>query len=593
MNHCCKIKRHSLIYIICCCCLLFFSLRAVSQRVGRIKVTEANAAAYRDSLKIKVFGSTFFPYDILPDSVNSNVNTLFNYPGTPYSTITYPSGNLDSIDEIVIKVDDNIVDFPEQVRAYLFHPHNSNGKLFIYHSGHCMGIAPTEDILGNALGQEPGLVIAGLVAAGYTVLAVPMINYQFNSPVGISCGYNNHDYLFVDGHYQYPMAFFFKPLIASLNLLGRSNYAAIYMCGLSGGGWTTSIYPAIDSSVSMSFPVAGSWPTAVRNAFYAEGDYEQTDPTVFNFLDYHEIYTLACLAPARKMLQINNRYDACCFGGSEAQIFYVDSVKNALAGSNGIFKFYLDETQTGHQFSKRALQLMLTFIRNENAFLLNKPADSVTNGMNYFYDIKNNFALNVAIDNSTLKYSLLKAPAWLSLNSTSGQLSGTVPTGNIISKPDSVSFKVEDSTGRFVVCNYNIKKKRDAPYIFTKFTDSTIAYALPPFSNSIQQVNPLSANSFYLNNAQLSILGIAIENSSVIKLIFNQPLQPTDSIGYNGFAGAYPLTYTNGLRMDDFTLSPINLNIVSNNHAIAGMIRFNSDTTKFEYFNGFTWVNMN
>ena len=568
-------------------------VQAEAQRVRHIKVTEANASLYRDSLKLKIFGTTVFPYDILPDSVYTNVTSLLNYTGFPYSSIVYPAGNLDSVDEILIKLDNNTLYFPEKVHAYLFHPHNNNGKLFIYHSGHCIGMAPLEDIAENAFGAEPGLVIPKLIELGYTVLAVPMIHYKFTSPAGVVCGYNNHDFFFTDGIYQNPRSFFFKGLIASLNFLGRGNYSDIYMVGLSGGGWTTSIYPAIDSSIKMSFPVAGSWPTPIRNIYYPGGDYEQTDPQLFNYLDYHEIYTLACLAPARKMLQINNRYDACCFNGSFAQIFYVDSVAKALQGSNGVFKFYLEELNHGHSISERSMEVILTFIRNETASLQNNPTDSVNNGMNYFYDIKNNFTLNVAPDNSALKYSLLKAPAWLSLDETSGQLSGTVIDNSIVSAPDSISFKVEDSTGRFVICNYNIIIKRTGPYIFTMYNDSAVAYILLPYSNSIQQLNALSASSFYFNNPQLSIINMGIENNSLVWLQFNQALQPTDSIGHNGFSGTYPLTYISGLKVDDFNLTPVNVNGVTKKLAVQGMIRFNTDTAKFEYFNGVNWVNMN
>jgi hypothetical protein len=35
------------------------------------------------------------------------------------------------------------------------------------------------------------------------------------------------------------------------------------------------------------------------------------------------------------------------------------------------------------------------------------------------------------------------------------------------------------------------------------------------------------------------------------------------------------------------------VNVVVKNYAVAGMIRFNTETGKFEYFNGTTWINMN
>ena len=71
------------------------------------------------------------------------------------------------------------------------------------------------------------------------------------------------------------------------------------------------------------------------------------------------------------------------------------------------------------------------------------------------------------------------------------------------------------------------------------------------------------------------------------------PLSLTDSIGYNGMNDRYPITYNNGSKLDDFGLTEIVINAVKRDYAIIGMIRFNSETKKFEYFNGVAWINMN
>ncbi len=587
-------NKYLLRFLLFTCLTTAFYTSVKAQKVTPNKITADNARRYRDSLKLKIFGTINFPYSIVPDSVITRVDVIEHYPSFPYTPIMYPAGNLDSIDKFVIKLSDNLVDFPENVKAYLFHPHNSNGKLFIYHSGHCAGVATSEDIVANGKGEEPGLVIPALVAKGYTVLAVPMINYHSQIPIGYNCGYNGHDDLFADGNYPYPMALFFKPLIASLNKLGRQNYSDIYMTGLSGGGWTTSIYPAIDSSISMSFPVAGSWPIPVRYVYYPTvGDGEQSYPSIFNdLLDYHEIYSLACLAPARKMLQINNRYDACCFAGAEPHIFYVDSVAKALNASGGEFRFYLDETDTGHQVTPRALEIMFTYINNQTGYLQQKPADTITNGTLYSYNIKNNFRVNSIADNSVWKYSLLKSPAWLNLDTLTGIISGVAGEGSIFAWQDSVSFKVEDSTGRFVVYNYNLVHKRVEPIVFTKFNDSSAAYLLPHYSASMESINPGSGSFFYFNNPGISVLSMSIENNSVIRLQLSRSLTITDSIGYNGYGSAFPVRYRNGARLDNFGLKPIQLNAVKRTYATAGMIRFNTETGKFEYFNGHDWIDM-
>ena len=580
--------------LFCWVCVTVFNREALGQKVAPIKINASNATLYRDSLNKFIFGASGFPYDILPDSVTTNVSELDLFSGWPYTTVMYPLGNLDSVDRIVVTIGDDIVDFPSKASIYLFHPHESNGKLFIYHSGHCAGITTSEDIVSNNNVEEPGLVIPALLEKGYTVLAVPMLNYQHTAPMGYYCGINNHDRLFIDNHYQYPLSFFFKPLIASLNALGRNNYSAIYMCGLSGGGWTTSIYPALDSSIIYSFPVAGSWPNPVKTYFGLYGDLEQYYPPLFNqFLDFHEIYTLSCLAPARKMLQVNNRYDPCCFSGTSAHIYYADSVAKALQGSGGQFKFYLDESGTQHAITKRAVDVIFTALANQYGSLQVNPEDSVTGGTNYFYDIKNNFIVNTAADNSTLKYSLLKAPAWINMDADNGSIQGTVPAVSIMARTDTVSFKVEDSTGRFVVYNYILNKKREAPFFFTKYNDNQTLYFLPAYSHSINTLQQSAAGLFFFNNPAISITNLAIENNSFIRMSLNIPVTAIDSIGYNGSIYLAGLVYSNGLKFENFGLTKINLDAVTRNFATAGMIRFNKETKKFEYFNGTDWIEMN
>ncbi len=575
--------------------ILFFSVfhNGFSQRVRPIKVNALNANLYRDSLAKNIFGAAGMPYGLQPDEIATNVQSIEHQSSFTYSGLFFPAGNLDSIDRISTRPIANLVDFPDMVNAYLFHPHNSNGKLFIYHSGHCAGASTTEDIFLNSDGNEPGYIIPTLIKEGYTVLAVPMINYKSPYPLDYVCGFNGHNEIFSDNHYQNPLAAFFNPLVASLNYVGRSNYSAIYMCGLSGGGWTTSVYPALDSSISYSFPVAGSWPLPVAIKLVTGGDAEQNYLPLFRqLLDYHDLYTLSCLAPARKMLQINNRYDACCFSGSIAHLYYVDTVVNALRGTGGEFRFYIDEIYNQHRISENALKVILTFIANETATLSTLPSDSVLNGAQYSYNIGSNFSVNTTPDNFPLKYSLLKAPSWISLNNSSGVLSGRAPTNGIIAKPDTISFKVEDSTGRFVVHSYILKKEREVPYFFTNQNDS-IVYFLPAFSNSIQTVNPTIISAFFLNNPLLSVTGIRVINNSFLELKLNGPVSITDSIGYNGSRLASAITFNNGIKQPDFDLTNINLNAIISKYALAGMIRFNTDTKKFEYFNGVAWINLN
>jgi len=569
----------------------FASYITNAQRVGPVKVTEANARAYRDSVKLKIFGSINFPYNWMPDAVLTNVNSLANYNGFPYSSILYPQGNLSTVDQLNIFPSSNSADFPVPVHAFVFHPHSNNGKLFIYHSGHCATIAPTEDIWVNANQTEPGLVIPRLIAEGYTVLAVPMINYRTTPANNYYCGYNNHNALFNDGHYTNPLSLFFKPLIASLNYLGRSNYQSIYMCGLSGGGWATSIYPAIDTSIIYSFPIAGAWPKAVRSLFYPNGDIEQTWAPLYNMLDAHELFVLCCLAPARKVLQINNRYDNCCFGGNQGHLYYVDSVKKALQGTEGVFDFYLDETIPNHQVAPRSVSIMLQFLENGSTHLIQPPPDTVTALIPFSYDLASNFPLYGG-SASNLRYSLIKAPSWVSIDTLSGILIGTPPEVPITGRRDTISFKIEDPAGRFVLYNYILTEKKSAPILFTIGQDLQTVYMIPPFSHSVDTANT-QANQYFETGTSVLIDSISVYNKSLLVLHLNQPLVYPRVIKYSGQNQANGIRYKNGLMMDNFPYIRVLVNKVQFNLAIKGMLRFNTDTRKFEYFNGISWINLN
>jgi len=56
----------------------------------------------------------------------------------------------------------------------------------------------------------------------------------------------------------FPLRYFVEPVAIGLNYTRRLGYALTAMAGLSGGGWTTMLYAALDPRVQRSYPVAGS-----------------------------------------------------------------------------------------------------------------------------------------------------------------------------------------------------------------------------------------------------------------------------------------------------------------------------------------------
>lgn len=142
------------------------------------------------------------------------------------------------------------------------------------------------------------------------------------------------------------------------------------MLGLSGGGWTTTLYAAIDESVRTSISIAGTVPIYLR-AGSSFGDMEQTIPELYEIAGYPDLYVLAATGAGRRHVQLLNRRDNCCFGESASQ--YDESahgpwdlamrdveleVQKRLAemgARGGAFHLEIDEAPQHHTISWNAL----------------------------------------------------------------------------------------------------------------------------------------------------------------------------------------------------------------------------------------------
>ena len=118
--------------------------------------------------------------------------------------------------------------------------------------------------------------------------------------------------------------FFLEPVLQGINYFLQANPGGdVSMIGISGGGWTTTLAPAVDVRIKRSFPVAGSYPLYCRtNPFPTfshdiEQDYEplyrETDAnsdgitdTAAGVASWLEIYALGGCGPGRRQVQILN-----------------------------------------------------------------------------------------------------------------------------------------------------------------------------------------------------------------------------------------------------------------------------------------------
>eukprot|EP00935_MAST-01C_sp_MAST-1C-sp1_P000801 g801.t1 len=170
--------------------------------------------------------------------------------------------------------------------------------------------------------------------------------FVFSMPLkGINLGPGSTDKALNSDHWwflqwekkgDHPLRYFLEPVVLTANYAQSLGYDAIYMAGLSGGGWSTTFAPAIEKRIKASFPIAGSTPCAMRNpdglmpnqtwtGSDAE-DFEQNcspnpnpaNPAhpgrrAFQACNYTCQYLLAGLEPGRFQVQILHEYDSCCF----------------------------------------------------------------------------------------------------------------------------------------------------------------------------------------------------------------------------------------------------------------------------------------
>ena len=263
--------------------------------------------------------------------------------------------NLDSIDKFTIEMEYGVNSI-----AYFFKPTISNDKLIIYHQGH----------RGDFF--EGKQTIQYFVEKNYTVVALSMPLLGMNSQPIID--HPQFGKIKIESHNQFellendnfnPIKFFVEPTIILINYLENNyNFNSYHMIGISGGGWTTTLVPAIDDRITQSYSIAGSYPIFLRSETKNFGDYEQHNMELYNIANYLDLYVMASLGPDRKFVQIFNMYDPCCFDGTSFEEYEEEITKIIEKSDNGYFKIYLDDTHKQHIISEYALEIIINEIIN-------------------------------------------------------------------------------------------------------------------------------------------------------------------------------------------------------------------------------------
>ena len=258
--------------------------------------------------------------------------------------------NLKRIDRLTIEMEYGINSI-----SYLFIPEKSNEKLILYHQGH-----GGDFILGKN-------TIQFFLDRNFTVLAstMPLVGMN-NQPIVEIDGFGkikliSHEQLkFLEVNNFNPMKLFLDPIQINLTFLDKEyDFDQYSMVGLSGGGWITVVYSAIDERISNSFSVAGSMPFYLKVDERDVGDYEQTNIDLYRNVNYLELYILSASGDGRKHVQIFNKNDPCCYSGNGYETYeFVIKDKISQLGQ-GNFQIFVDNTHNEHKISDVALDYIV------------------------------------------------------------------------------------------------------------------------------------------------------------------------------------------------------------------------------------------
>jgi hypothetical protein len=288
-----------------------------------------------------------FPSARPPDAVQVDVSPL---PGS--------LPNVASIERLTVRMPYTSADggSDEVVNhTYRFVPQQWNGRLALVHQGH-------RDIFDDS-GVD--VAIRHFLDRGYEVIAFLMPLYGWNTGP-----FATHDELKVlESPTQCLLRFYLEPIAISLNYaLAQHAFTDITMLGVSGGGWSTDVYSALDPRVTYSVSVSGSVPYDLLNT--GPGDEEQSHPALHALVDYRDLYVMAAGTPGRKHRHILNPLDSCCFSGTLYR-GYDNPVGKVVRELGGDFRVYLDRTiPRTHAVSSHALTVPVSMLLEEPALYL-------------------------------------------------------------------------------------------------------------------------------------------------------------------------------------------------------------------------------
>lgn len=297
------------------------------------------------------------------------------------------------MDEIRIAMDAG-----QEGLAHHFIPARKNNRLVILHHGHACTLNDSSARADVGFGIQR--TINALLHDGYSVVGMYM---PHQTPDDCDPSPDVHNDMFKIVTTGSPMKFFLEPVAVSLNYLKTQSstdnfpqYREFHMAGLSGGGWTTTVYAAIDPTIKFSFPVAGTIPLYLRFGG-SVGDKEQWFEDFYRIAGYPDLYIMGSYGSGRKQVQILNRHDGCCFGEGQHDaaatgMSYAQAMRNyeaqvrqvMFALDSGAFRLEIDEAAPSHMISHNSIvNITLSELNHGRRYIgASTSTDAFVRGMN-------------------------------------------------------------------------------------------------------------------------------------------------------------------------------------------------------------------
>lgn len=316
------------------------SLRIDSSLPTMIRASSATkVSTLRTKMISRIWSGNGMPADGA-DAVTTGVAEIL--PVTP--------SNISRIDRYTVNMDDNVSSTIATLEPYLWRPTSPNGKCVIMVTGH------TGTSTAWAAGNQ-GTLVKELVEANYTVCGMYMPFFDANALTTVA---NHNARAAIPTATLNDMKFFVEAPIRMINELD-GEFSTFYMTGISGGGFTTAIVPAIDTRIGRSSQLAGSLPLYRHNiSGTGPRDYEQFLPSLYTFMDFQDLYVM-CASDGRRHRHALNSADPSSFPNSDyaAMTDFTAAVSAAITGG-GTYTFVVD-TNTSHNFSTTERAAILSF----------------------------------------------------------------------------------------------------------------------------------------------------------------------------------------------------------------------------------------